>query len=238
MKIIADTHTHTQPSGDAFSTIMENIAVAKEKGLKFICMTEHVNSVPRSVPEAFLKKLYLIPKHFQGIRLVRGVETNIINYDGLLDVSSDTLNSLEWVIASLHTEVIEPASKYEHTKCWEAIAENPLVDVIGHCGDPQYSFDIEPVVKRFAKFGKIVEINNHSFESRKGASEICEQVAKMCMKYSVPVVVGSDAHFAGSVGEFSLALNMLKKISFPEELILNASVERFDDYLKNKSVLS
>ena len=32
MKIIADTHTHTIVSGDAHSTLLENLRAAKEQG--------------------------------------------------------------------------------------------------------------------------------------------------------------------------------------------------------------
>ena len=54
------------------------------------------------------------------------------------------------------------------------------------------------------------------------------------MKYGVPVVVSSDAHFAGCVGSFSHALAMLESIHFPEELILNADEERFAQVLRRK----
>lgn len=234
MKIIADTHTHTFYSGDAFSTVLENISVAKEKGLSYICMTDHVNSVPRSAPSALLKKLFLIPREYNSVHLVRGVEVNIVGFNGELDVEDDILASLDWVIASLHTEVINPSTREAHTKCWQAIAENPLVDVIGHCGDPRFTFDIIPTVKCFHQYNKIVEINNHSFSSRKGAAPVCEEVAKACMQYDVPVVIGSDAHFAGCIGDFDDAIAMLKKIDFPEELILNADEARFAALLERK----
>ena len=35
MKIIADTHVHTIASEHAFSTVLENHAAAKKKGLRF-----------------------------------------------------------------------------------------------------------------------------------------------------------------------------------------------------------
>ena len=46
------------------------------------------------------------------------------------------------------------------------------------------------------------------------------------MKYGVSIAVNSDAHDPNDVGNVERALAMLKKIGFPEELILNASVER------------
>jgi putative hydrolase len=41
MQIIADTHNHTVACDHAFSTIAENAATARERSLRFLCMTEH-----------------------------------------------------------------------------------------------------------------------------------------------------------------------------------------------------
>ncbi len=235
MKIIADTHTHTIASGDAHSTLLENIHAARERGLKFLCATEHVCSIPRAVPPSWFRSMCVIPREYEGMGIARGVEANILDYDGRLDMPDDLLDWLDWVIASLHDAVIPPADRAAHTRCWLKIAENPLVDVIGHCGDPRYAFDLDTVLPVFQQYGKIVEINNHSFEGgRVGSPEGCRKVALGCMKYGVPVVVSSDAHFAGCVGSFSHALAMLESIHFPEELILNADEERFAQVLRRK----
>ena len=235
MKIIADTHTHTIISGDAHSTLLENIREGKKRGMQFLCATEHVNSVPRAAAPAYFKSLCALPREFEGVRIVRGVEANIVNYDGQLDMPDDLLDWLDWVIASMHDVVIRPGTKEEHTKCWLKIAENPLVDIIGHCGDPRYAFDLDVVIPAFKRYGKVVEINNHSFEGgRVGSPEGCRKVAQACMKYGVPVVVSSDAHFAGSVGVFDHSLAMLRSIGFPEEMILNADAARFEKFLASK----
>jgi len=41
MKFIADTHCHTVASSHAYSTILENVAEAKKKDLKYIAITDH-----------------------------------------------------------------------------------------------------------------------------------------------------------------------------------------------------
>lgn len=234
MQIIADTHTHTIVSGDAHSTLLENLRAAKERGLKYLCVTEHVNSIPRAAPPAYFRSMCSIPREYEGVRLIRGVEANIIDYTGTLDMPDDILDWLDWVIASLHDLVIHPSSREDHTACWLALAKNPLVDVIGHCGDPRYAFDLDTVIPAFRRYDKIVEINSHSFEGRAGSREGCRQVALACKKYDVPIVVSSDAHFVDHVGYFNEALEMLEDIRFPEELILNADVGRFDACIRNK----
>ena len=161
IKIIADTHTHTIISSDAFSTLLENIHAAKEREIKYLCLTEHVYSVLPDAPKpSYFKSMHALPREFEGIKLVRGVEANIIDYDGKLDMPSDILQWLDWVIASLHTGAIAPATEKEHTRAWLSVAENPDVDVVGHCADPRYAFDIQSVIKAFAKYEKIVEVNN------------------------------------------------------------------------------
>lgn len=234
MKIVADTHTHTIVSGDAHSTLLENIQAAKAKDLKFLCITEHVNSIPRAAEPGYFKSMCSIPREYEGIGLVRGVEANIVDFSGNLDMPCDILDWLDWVIASFHDVVISPGTIADHTDCWLAIAKNPLVDVIGHCGDARYQFDLDTVIPAFKEYGKVVEINSHSFEQRPGSDERCREIALACMKYEVPVVVSSDAHFVADVGNFNGALKMLESIQFPERLILNADADCFSRLLEEK----
>jgi len=47
-------------------------------------------------------------------------------------------------------------------------------------------------------------------------------------------VTGSDAHFSDSVGEFGKVYRLLEEVGFPEELILNTSVQKVDVYIKER----
>ena len=106
------------------------------------------------------------------------------------------------------------------------MAENPLVDMIGHPDTPAYEFDYDRVVREFGVKDKVVEINDyHAFHLGSKNREICEKIAKLCMKHGVFIAVNSDAHSGYEVGNVGQALAMLKKMDFPEELILNANVE-------------
>ena len=232
MKIIADTHTHTLMSGHAHSTVMEHIAVAKEKGLKFLAITDHTGIMPGSPEDVYFGTLRTcLPEEYDGVYLLRGCEVNIIDEKGTVDLSAGVLKKLDWVIASIHSFVTAPMDFDQCTRLWTAIAENPDVDVIGHCGEETFKFDYEKVIPLFAKYGKIVEINASSFRTRPTCKENCMTIAKLCVKYGVPLVVSSDAHFAGSVGEVGIALELLEANGIPEEAILNANAKRFAEKL-------
>ena len=232
MKIIADTHTHTVMSGHAHSTLLENITEAKRKGMKFLAITDHTGIMPGAPHESYFTCMWsAIPDEYDGVYLLRGCEANILDENGTLDVSESVLARLEWVIASIHGYITKPMDKERHTQLWLKIAENPHVDVIGHCGEELFCFDYEKVIPVFAQHGKIVEINAASWKNRPSSRKNCVEIAKLCVQYGVPLVVSSDAHFAGDVGSVENAVRMLEDAGIPKESILNADAEAFAQHL-------
>ena len=151
------------------------------------------------------------------------------------DISDERLSKLDWVIASCHVDCIQPSTVEDHTNAYLQVAKNPHVDVIGHCGDDRYRFDYERVIPEFGRQGKIVEINNHSFAIRPGSAENCREIALLCKKHGVRVVVNTDAHFAMEIGQVLQALEMLESIDFPEELVVNADFDRFLALIRENS---
>ena len=72
----------------------------------------------------------VVPDFLEGVAILKGVESNILDYCGRLDLSEKKLAALDWVIASYHINCVEPSTPEEHTAGWLAVAKNPHVDVI------------------------------------------------------------------------------------------------------------
>jgi len=233
--IIADLHTHTIASDHAYSTVQENAAAAALAGMRAIAMTDHGPALPDAPNPWYFDSMGVIPDYVGGVRVYKGAEANIKALDGSLDLSEHTLKHLEWVIASMHGPTCPHGTPEEITDCWLRVAADPLVDCIGHCGSEEYLFDYRRGIEAFAKYGKIVEINNHSFDVRRGAGEHCGSIARLCMEYGVRVVLTSDAHFSSQVGVFGHSEAILEECNFPEELILNASWERLEEYMLGRN---
>ena len=53
IKIVADLHVHTVSSGHAYSTVMEIVKVAAQKGLKAVAITDHGRQCRRTAPLSF-----------------------------------------------------------------------------------------------------------------------------------------------------------------------------------------
>ena len=235
MKIIADTHTHTIMSGHAHSTVMENIKVAREKGLKFIAVTDHTKLMPDCPGDVYFSCMRsALPDEYDGVYILRGCEANIIDENGTVDISDKALDTLEWRIASIHSLLTKPMGFENHTKLWTNIAKNPRIDVIGHSGEEDFKYDYERVMQEFKKYGKIVEINASSAKSRPTCVNNCTEIARLCAKYGVPIVISSDAHFASRIGEFAKGIEIVTNAGVPEELILNADAQRFATFLENR----
>ena len=236
MKIVLDTHAHTIVSGHAYNTIREMAQMAKEKGLEAFALTEHAPQMPGTCHEFYFQNLHIVPREMYGVRLFMGVELNIMNEKGEVDLPESTLCQMDIAIASIHG----PCYKGERTEeaitaAYLAAMENPLIHIIGHPDDGRYEVDYEALVQGAKEYGKILELNNHSMDpdcSRSNAVENDTIMLNYCKKYQVPIVMDSDAHFDTLIGEFDMARELLTKLDFPEELVLNRSAEEMKKYLK------
>lgn len=229
MKILADTHTHCMASGHAYSTIQENIKAAAEKGLELIALTDHAPAMQNTTSHAYFANLHVIPDELFGVRILKGVELNIIDFEGTIDLDERTLSRLDISIASLHTPCIVAGTKEENTRACIRAMENPLVDILGHPGDPRYPMDYEEIFKVAKQTGTLLEINNASLVPggfRAGSDDNIEFLLRMAMKEDVPVVVSSDAHFYTGIGDIMYVERLLAKVDFPKELVLNTDPQK------------
>ena len=83
----SDYHVHSTFSDDAVSTIAENIAAAAAAGLTTIRLIDHVRQSTTWVPE-FLAAVAAEPVP-DGLRVLTGVETKIMDAAGTLDLPLD-----------------------------------------------------------------------------------------------------------------------------------------------------
>ena len=49
-----------------------------------------------------------------------------------------------------------------------------------------------------------------------------------------PIVIGSDSHISYGVGNFENAVNLIEEIGFPEELVVNTSVDKLKKFLNKE----
>lgn len=230
-KIMVDTHTHTVLSGHAFSTLRENARAAAQHGLAGMVQTEHAHALPGAGPWFLPAANKMLPPYIEGVRLYRGVEANILDFTGRLDTENRLLRDLDFTIATLHDVCIKPGTEVQNTEAYLGALNNPYVDMLGHIDDAKTPNDFETVITEAVRLGKLIEINNNSIRIRRGSPERIARIAKLCMLHGCSVAVSTDAHFDEMLGMVEPALRLLADVGFPDELIVNRTLESFEAFL-------
>lgn len=237
MRYLVDTHCHTLASGHAYSTVQEYAREAHTKGLGLIAITDHGPQMPGGPHIFHIANQRVIPERIYGVEILKGVEANIMDFNGTLDVPERILKYLDIVIASLHDVCIEPGNADENTRGFMKAMENDFVDIIAHPGNPNFPIHQEEFVLKAKETNTLIEINNSSLihkGSRAGSLKNCIEIAKLCKKHQVKIVLGSDAHFAFDIGKFDKAAEIFEEINMPSDLIMNTSPDKIREYLSRK----
>jgi putative hydrolase len=232
IKLVADLHVHTIASGHAYSTVAEVIEAASQRGLEALALTDHGPSMPGGPYRYYFGNLFVIPEREKNVEILKGVEANIIDRDGTLDLPDYYLEMLDIVWAGLHVPCLQPASRDLNTEALLNALKNPYVDGIVHPGNPDFSIDEEAVVQAAQKEGKLLEINNSSFIIRRGSKTRCLDIARLVQRYDGLVALNSDAHIAKDVGNHERALKLALDAGLSSEQIINTDWGRVKDFLK------
>jgi len=236
MKIVADLHTHTIGSGHAYSTVQEMARAASEKGLRMLALTEHGPKMPGGPHMYYFFNIKIIPDNIYGVEILRGVEGNIIDRKGNIDLPDDHLHNLDWVLAGFHIFISPEGTIEENTQAMIKVIENPRIDGIVHPGNPDFQIDPLPVVKAAKANGKVIEMNNSSVRGgiREGSKENCLRIAQLAKEYGVPIMLNSDAHISFDVGVVANVAELAKEAGLTEKNILNTSLERIKNFLARR----
>lgn len=237
MKFTFDMHTHTYASGHAYSTMQEMITEAKRKGLTMLGISDHSPGMPGSAHIYHFHNLRVVPRELEGLKLMLGVEANIIDYDGTIDMSMEDLAELDYVIASLHAPTLRFGSAEENTRAIISAMSHPRINIIGHPDDSRFPLNYEPIVEAAAENKVLLEINNTSLSPkafRKDARSNIKKLLELCKAASHPIILGSDAHYSADIANYSFCVELLKEMDFPEDLVMNTSNEKLLQYFDLK----
>lgn len=231
-----DLHTHSIASGhgtlDSISTMAGKAA---GKGLSILGISDHGPGTVNSGSVSYFQGLVVAPKIRYHIRILYGVELNILNENGMVDLDDSILKKLDYAIVSMHTSNFKPGTCLQNTMAYKNAIQHPNVRIIGHCDDKRYEVDYEDLFYAAVQNKVVFEINNASLKEnsyRPDAAKYDYEILRLCKKHNYPVVLSSDSHGADEIGDFTEALKMIDTSVFPKELILNYNIQRFKEFIK------
>ncbi|MEY8337736.1 phosphatase [Lachnospiraceae bacterium 62-35] len=229
LKPLADLHTHTIASGHAYSTLRENIEYAAKAGLKVLGTSEHARLMPGASHPMYFRNFKVIPREVDGVRLVNGIEANIYNSSGDIDVDDAIIHKVDYIIASFHIPCYSNLGEVGNTRTLIRVIQNPLVTIIGHPDDDRYPVNHDELAAAAAENHTALEMNNSSLNplsARTGGRKNILRLLEACRKYKTMVIMGTDSHICYDIGKFEDSIEMLKEVEFPKEQIINFDLDR------------
>lgn len=230
---VADLHMHSILSGHAFGTVRELAAVASERGIKLIGVTEHAPGIPGTCDPIYFRNIVDAPRVLYGVEMLYGSEVNVLN-GGTLSLDRRHLDCLDYAVAGIHGLCYENEGIVKNTDNVIRCMEDKKVKFISHPDDDHYPLDYDALVQGAKQYNTALELNNSSLRKpslRPNCVANYEKMIPLCMEHGVYITVNTDSHDPSQVGNFDLARAFLDRIGVNEELILNNNLEKLKAFL-------
>ena len=237
MQILADYHTHTVYSHGK-GTIEDNVREAISKGIKTIGISDHgykhmTYGIKYKDIYKMREEIDSLKLKYKNIDILLGIECNILDDSGNIDVDENILKVVDYIMAGYHfgstptsiKGVINHCDNYlfktkkakqYNTKAITNAMRKYNIFAITHPGD-KGEVDIVEIAKVAKETDTRLEINGgHGFLSVKQI----EAIKSIKNKY----IIGSDAHVPENVGNFDLAMKIIEEANLDVSLVENIKI--------------
>lgn len=234
--IKGDLHMHTTAT-DGTASIAEMAEAARERGLKYIAITDHskrvtmANGLDAERLRKHWEEIRKIREEYSDIEILCGIECDILE-DAELDLPDDVLAEADWVIAVLHYGLKQPGDQI--MKRLLNAVKNPNVCAIGHPSGrivgrrPGAEIHYPDLFKAAADYGVLMEINAHP--SRLDLDDIQAAAAK---DHGIPIVINTDAHSQSGLDVMQYGVYQARRAGLEKKDVANTlPVSRFKKLLR------
>lgn len=242
LRITADYHTHTRFShgkGD----IEDNVRAALAKGLKTVAISDHgyghmSYGIRKSDLPLMKEKIQILRGRYPDIEILLGMEANILDPEGTLDVDEEDVKLLDILLAGYHfgstprnwTGVkfhganfmarsgrFTSLSREMNTQaCCNAMLRYP-VTILTHPG-AKGPIDISRIAAVAFQKGVWLEINSHhGYLTREQITEAASS--------GVTFVISSDAHRPQDVGQCDAGIKRALEAGLGPDQLANCRME-------------
>lgn len=232
-------HCHTTYS-DGIHSLPEMVSRSQEMGYSYILITDHSKAAfyANGLNEERLYKqgreIDQLNENLSGIRIFKGLECDILS-NGDLDMTPESLDSLDVVIASIHTAL--SMDKAKATARLIKAVENPRTDMLGHptgrllLARTGYEIDHEKVIDACAAHDVAIEIN-----ANPKRLDMDWRWIPYARKKGVWISINPDAHSMDGLHDNRYGVIAARKGNLQVENCLNAlEVDAFEAWIQRRS---
>lgn len=234
IEISGDLHTHTTHSHGTGS-VDDNVRAAIEKGLDSIAISDHGPShifYGIKDMDAYLADIEAAKQKYGGrIKVLSGIELNIVSLDGELDLPRGYEDAFDILIFGYHKMVsyktfrdklhfLLPKGKGDaairkNTDAYVQALSNYRIDIIAH---PGYGLPIDK-----AAVAQVAVARGTALEINAKHPEFTTDELVRCADTGVNFAINSDAHGIGRVGDFEASVRRAGAAKIPAERIINST---------------
>lgn len=243
MKLKADYHIHSTYSKNKHgkSSIPQIVERANEIGLEEIAISDHgpahfLFGIKRNLISEAKSLVLEMRKKYPNMKILLGVEANILDYEGTTDIDSEILKHCDIILCGFHLGVLytsmndfwnflvknKLASKNE--KLYNEMVEKNTqaivkamnkyeIDILTHPG-AKIPVNMDKIAEAAEKTKTILEINNSHGHLNKDEILIAS-------KYDVEFVINSDSHIKEDIGKYHNGLRAAIEAGIDLNRIIN-----------------
>ena len=224
-----EVHMHTVET-DGKCTIDEMAAAAKERGYKYIAITDHsknlafANGLDDKRAERHIARIHAANEQTDGITIMGGIEVDILA-DGALDLSDSVLEQMDVVVASVHS-AFNQESQQMTDRLLRALS-NQNVSILGHptgrllLRRDAYPFDMDAILKTALKNKVAMELN--AYPDRLDLNDVHLRMAR---ERGVKIVINTDAHHTSHFEKIKYGILQARRAWLTPKDVLNTLPEK------------
>jgi DNA polymerase (family 10) len=233
-----DVHMHTVET-DGRNTIEEMAEAARERGYKYMAITDHsknlafANGLDDKRAVEHIARIRAANKTVGGIRIFAGIEVDILA-DGALDLSDSVLEQMDVVIASVHSHFDQ--SPEEMTERLLKAISSPNVSLIGHptgrllLRRDSYAFDMERILEAAARNKVAMELN--AYPDR---LDLGDRNLRMAKQRGVKIVINTDSHHTTHMEKIRFGVLQARRAWLtPNDVLNTLPVDEFAGAMKHQ----
>lgn len=232
--LIHDLHIHTIRSQCGTMTLGEVVARAVELGMRSVAITDHGTAMdPNRFQFHILTKRF--PDEWDGVRVYKGIELNVLDADGTVDMPMEILRWFDYVAVGLHPlrRLLRNRGAVANTDALiAALRRNPWIDTVNHPTQFSHPLDLERLLPEMARQGIAFEVNDCNLRYRKSDLEATAAAMRRCVDLGVPLVANSDTHVIHEMGSDELIGQAFARAGIDPQQTVNATQESVSAFIE------
>jgi len=224
-----EVHMHTVET-DGKCTIDEMAEAAKERGYKYIAITDHsknlafANGLDDKRAVEHIARIRAANERIGGITIMAGIEVDILA-DGELDLSDEVLEQMDVVVASVHS-AFNQEPRQMTDRLLRAL-DNKNVSILGHptgrllLRRDAYGFEMNAVLNSALRNKIAMELN--AYPDRLDLNDVHLRMAR---ERGVKIVINTDAHHTSHFEKIKYGILQARRAWLTPADVLNTLPEK------------